>query len=559
MAAKKGKKQKNTKALPKVAHAKKLHAPERFKYVLSVGDEGAILVLFNAGKLEKRLFISSPASQDLTKTIAEHPKAPVYVLVDILDQAFVQHALPPVSPFAIGNLVKKRLEKDFAEQDIKAARKLYRDKKGRKDWHYMFLSLNYAPPFSDWVDAIINLPNPFGGIYLLPIESEPYLKKLETLNPKKSAKPVRWHIMVSHNRVGGFRQIVYRDSKVVFTRIAQPIGGLAPDVIAGNIEQETLNTIEYIRRLGFDNAEELDIYIICSQDVKNAIDANKIQGRTTNILTPFDVATGLKLQAAAEKTDRFGDVIFSSFFINNRKPILKLTTPYSKKLENLNLALKAAMATAAALIPTFFILSIMNISDIVDAKAKVEEVLQKKTAAQKELSDIQEIQKALPAFSALAVDVVTVNQAITKETSMPLTMMDDFAKLRTKNIEVQKLSFKVDERYSAPNRMVAVYSALISNPEGSIDRLLEDIDRFTEAVRVKFRGYEVSFSGLPGERSGTFNLNLDGQKPQDGTTPAGAPGSNKSPFEITIRGPITDGIEKKSGTEAAPARTRERR
>ncbi len=558
MAAKKGKKQKNTKAPPKAAQPKKLRAPERFKYVLSVGDEGAILVLFNAGKLEKRLFISSPAAQDLTKSIAEHPKAPVYVLVDVLDQAFVQHALPPVSPLAIGNLVKKRLDKDFSEQDIKAARKLYRDKKGRKDWHYMFLSLNYAPPFSDWVDAIINLPNPFGGIYLLPIESEPYLKKLETLNPKKSAKPIRWHIMVSHNRVGGFRQIVYRDNKVVFTRIAQPIGGLAPDVIAGNIEQETLNTIEYIRRLGFDNTEELDIYIICSQDVKAAIDASKIQGRTTNILTPFDVATGLKLPAAAEKTDRFGDVIFSSFFINNRKPVLKFTTPYSKKLDSLSLGIKSVLATAAALVPTFLVLSVMHIVDIVDAKEKVEQALQKKTTAQKELSDIQEIQKSLPVFSMLAVDVVTVNQAITKETSMPLIMMDDFAKLRTKEIQIQKVSFKVDERYTSPNRMVATYSALISNPDGGIDRLLEDIDRFTEAVRTKFRSYEVSFSGLPGERTGTFNLNLDGQTPPPGAAP-GAPPSEKSPFEITIRGPITDALDKKTGPDSRTPNARERR
>ncbi len=545
MAAKKGKKQKNTKAVPKAAKPKKLSAPERFKYVLSVGDEGAILVLFNAGKLEKRLFVSSPAAQDLTKTIAEHPKAPVYVLVDVLDQAFVQHALPPVSPLAIGNLVKKRLDKDFSEQDIKAARKLYREKKGRKDWHYMFLSINYSPPFSDWVDAIINLPNPFGGIYLLPIESEPYLKKLETLNPKKPAKPIRWHIMVSHNRVGGFRQIIYRDHKVVFTRIAQPIGGLAPDVIAGNIEQETLNTIEYIRRLGFDNTEELDIYIICSQDVKAAIDASKMQGRTTNILTPFDVATGLKLPAAAEKTDRFGDVIFSSFFINNRKPVLKLTTPYSKKLDTLKMALNTAIITGALLIPTLIALSIMNISDILDAKESVDQALQKKAEAQKALSDIKEIQKSLPAFSTLAVDVVAVNQAVTKETSMPLVMMDDFAKLRTKDIYFQKVSFKIEERLTSPNRMIAVYSALINNPDGGIDRLLEDIDKFTEAVRTKFRGYEINFSGLPGESTGTFNLTLEPNSQQQGD--AAAPrAENKSPFEITIRGPITDSIDKKT-------------
>jgi hypothetical protein len=519
--------------MPPKSKKKKLPSlPKKYKYVLTIGDEGGILILFNGGVLERRLFISSPSSQDLSKALGEHADAPIYVLVDVLDQAFVQHTLPPVSPLAIGNLVKKRLEKDFNKDDIKAARRLFREKTGRKDWYYLFISLNYAPPISDWIEAVVNLPNPFAGIYLLPLETEPYLKKLESVNTaRKASKPPRWHIMVSHNRVGGFRQIVYRDHRVIFTRIAQPIGGLAPDVIAGNIEQETLNTVEYIRRLGFENNDDLEIYVICSQEVKGAIDASKLQGRATYILTPLEVAEKLKLLAAAEKTDRFGDVVMASFFINHHRPVLRLSTPYSNRLQHFKVAELGLKIAGAVLVPLLLILSTLEIFDIVEAKGKLDETLTKKLASEKELEDIQQIQQTLPAFSDVAVDIVSVNQALTKETYRPLTFLTDFAILKGANVQVKKFELTVTQNLTAPNKMQVTYFAFINNPSGGIDKLLEDIEKFTDTVRSKFRNYEVTFSGLPGERSGTFSVDMGEKKSKQDD-------ENKSPFEITIKGPI---------------------
>ena len=197
---------------------------EKRKFILTIGDEGTILVVTDGKNMLKRMFINSPASTEFKDVLAEYPKAPIYILVDVVDQAYIQHTLPPVSSLNIGKLVNRKLAKDFDASDLKAAIPLGREKSGRKDWNFLFVSVRNIPPFSDWVDVISNVPNKFGGIYLLPLEAMNYLKVLQKHYIDKNTQPSGWQIIVSHNRVGGFRQIVFRNNKIVFTRIAQPIG-----------------------------------------------------------------------------------------------------------------------------------------------------------------------------------------------------------------------------------------------------------------------------------------------------------------------------------------------
>ncbi len=488
---------------------------EKRRFVLSVGDEGAILTLINGAKLELRLFANAPTSPDLAKTLASNPTIPVYILVDVLDQAYLQHTLPPVSPLNIGKLVARRLEKDFAEQDIKAAIKLYREKSGRKDWNYLFVSVNNIPPFSDWIEAVVEAPNPFGGIYLLPIEAEGFLKKLSATNLPKGEKQPPWQVLVSHNRVGGFRQIVFKNNKVLFTRIAQPIGGLAPDVIAGNIEQETLNTVEYIRRLGFSDNSELDIYIIASEEVKAVLELSSLQARNISVLTPFDVATQLKLSNAAEKSDRFGDVVFATNFVASKQKNLKLNTPYTKKLDQLAMAQRFSYLAAFAAIPAIILMSVVNIFGIFAMQEKVDQALQQKQRAQQDLDSKNAARAELPPDGDTVVDVVRLNAKLTEESFLPFNFLSKFARVKGVNINVEDVTMDIEEDFSASSTVDAQLKALFLNTSGSLDRLLEDIDDFNEDIRQEFEGYEVTLSGLPGEDQSEINIDLGATTVED--------------------------------------------
>ena len=182
------------------------------KFVLFLGDEGAILVYLQGKKVLRRLFASSPEpanTRSLLEALSVDPKAPVTMLIDMMDQSFVRQTLPPVTQFSVSKLIKRRLDRDFAADDIKGAIILGREKGGRKDWNYMMVSLANTHLLNKWVELIAERPNPFGGIYLLPIEAELYTKTLvEKLGLKSNSE---WQLLVSHNKVSGFRQVVLQE------------------------------------------------------------------------------------------------------------------------------------------------------------------------------------------------------------------------------------------------------------------------------------------------------------------------------------------------------------
>jgi len=80
-----------------------------------------------------------------------------------------------------------------------------------------------------------------------------------------------WQIFICHNKVGGFRQVAFKNDKILFTRLISSAIGESPDFVVGNIEQEVQNSFEYLKRLSLKEGENCDIYFIVSQEVKNRL------------------------------------------------------------------------------------------------------------------------------------------------------------------------------------------------------------------------------------------------------------------------------------------------
>ncbi len=243
-------------------------------FVYFLGDEGAILVFIENGIVTRRLFASSPAPENVRSFVdifRSNPEVPIYVLVDMIDQSYVRHTLPPVSQLGVGKLVQRRLERDFAADDIKGALILGREEKGRKDWNLLLISLAHGDLLQQWLKVAYEAPNFFGGIYLSPVESDILVQKLSfALHGKngeesafgggasfvdklkkisfgkiknggvaeKSAKGVEWQVFVSHNKVTGLRQVVLRNGVMVFTRMTQLVEEQNNEITAASMEQE---------------------------------------------------------------------------------------------------------------------------------------------------------------------------------------------------------------------------------------------------------------------------------------------------------------------------------
>lgn len=310
------------------------------KYVLFIGDEGAILTYIEGSVVKSRQFVPDAGAQslrELKQAFAKNEDAPLFLVIDNMDQSYMQQTLPPVSALSISKLVKRRLDRDFADSNIKGAVPLGREKKGRKDWNYLMVAVEESPQLTTWLEFIEQLPNYFKGIYLVAVESEYLVQHIEqSIKLPEAEDEAEWKFLVSHNKVGGFRQVILRNGKMVFTRLAQPIGESSTEMVAGNIEQEMLSTIEYMKRLSYTPQDGLDVYIIASEGIRDAIDINKFPSATVRVYTPYELAQYLGIEGATQPTDQFGDVILAAAIGCSRKHVLPLSTPTSKQVNQLH-------------------------------------------------------------------------------------------------------------------------------------------------------------------------------------------------------------------------------
>lgn len=508
----------------------KKNMDKNIKFSLSIGDEGAILVCLNGSEIIKRIFVTSPTSTEFINFLSAYPNAPLYLIVDVVEQAYIKHTLPPVSRINVNKLVARKLEKDFDKNDIKAAIPMEKEKGQRKEWNWLFISVRNIPPFSDWIESVSNLPNYFAGIYLLPIESMNYLKDIEKAlshedkevvkeKPQKKEKGKkakkekkekklgkkshgsRWQIIVSHNRVGGFRQIVFKDGKVIFTRMAQPIGGQSPDIIAGNIEQETLNTIEYIRRLGYEDNEGLKIIIIASGDVKEALETIPQTGVDQRVFTPYEIAVLLDISSVAEESDRFGDVVLASHFLSSKKHVLPLFTKYTEKINSIIKYKKIVrIATVLAAIGAlgfsgFTYYQTININD------SLEESNNKKKITQSSLAKTKSKKLEFDEDPKLVKVVSDINNKLAKDSNVPLTYLSKIASLKGFNTYFDEINLQIDLFDDRLDVITSSFSVMFFEQDQA-DRTV-DTANFQQAIEKIFPSegcglscYQLNWEGL---------------------------------------------------------------
>ena len=94
------------------------------RYVLIIGNAGAVLSYIVSGQVHARWSVSSADAESL-RTIAEalnkRRGAPLTVLFDILEQSYRREAIPPVGVMDRSKVLKRRLTIAYPNFDIKAA------------------------------------------------------------------------------------------------------------------------------------------------------------------------------------------------------------------------------------------------------------------------------------------------------------------------------------------------------------------------------------------------------------------------------------------------------
>lgn len=470
---------------------------EKKKFVMIIGDDGAILALVNKNKVEKRLFAVSPSLSDrreFNELLKKYPTVPIFVLLDTMEQSYTKQTLPAVGALAIGKLVKKRLDRDFAASDIKGAIMLGRDETGRRDWVYMFASAPVTPVIAEWMAYVSSLENKFTGIYMLPVEMENFAKNFQKTVLKDKKDLSNWQFLITHNKTGGFRQIILQNGKVIFTRLIRPGKDTVPDIVAGNIEQEILNTVDYMRRLSFGDEDQMDVIAILSAEIKRGMANTKIRGKEITIFTPHEAANALGMKDVTSAEDKFADLVLAVNFAN-AKSILKLEDP-GMKMANTLLAFNTLSTVAMmAMAPVFVIYIGYMVFSIISVSRSIRTLEDEKAGIERKWKDARKTDQYSIDDSNKIADVVNLHKKLATVVS-PLDLIvkaavsqRDYAMTRSFTWSYEKTPEKQKEN--------AVFNQEFSNTGESPEALFKNFDVFRDNLKKGLEGYNVELSELP--------------------------------------------------------------
>ncbi len=527
---------------------------DRSSFVLSVGDEGAILCYVKNGILTQRLFstlTSTPDKQAFQKLLLADPHAPVHILLDVMDQSCSQQSLPAVSSLTINKLVKKRLDRDFAAEDLRGAIPQGREKNGRHDWRFLFVSTPTVSPLTDWIDFLMSFSNRISGISLLPVEAIAFLKtllkkeaeleapatakknKLSSMFPGKKPVPAahkaNWHFITFHNKISGFRQVVFKDGQLVFTRLVQSPQDASAQLIAGALEQETINTLEYLRRLSFNDDDSIDIYTIAAQEILSVSDNPTLQGHRLLRFTPHEMGQRLGLKNATQAADRFADVLFATHFSKSKR-VLNLQNNLMKQYAVLHYAAVFAKMFAVSLVP-FMLLYILGVTVDIWTREKnisfAEDQTKKLTALhQKRLIDAPDYNEE---NAAKISDMVVLYNLLSGAPFSPLTLLSDFNTIRGPFITVKSYEWSLNTLNQSANTVPDFTASLaieFSGKDSSFDDLFNNFDAFSQRLEKAFTApYKMEYSRLPERIAFTDREKV-------------------IPIQITISGPADAGARK---------------
>lgn len=527
-----------TKAEKKGAKKAKFRSGSRF--VLFVGDEGSILLYMRDNMVVSRQFVPDASEQNLAElrtSLDKDPKAPFSMAIDSLDQSYVQQALPPVSSMSVKKLIQRRLERDFGPEDIKGAILLGRDEGGRKDWNFLMVSVERSRQISMWLDFAFTLPNRFTGIYLVSVETEIILRNIErALGVEKTGAGAKWKFFISHNKVGGFRQVVLHKGRIIFTRMAQPIGEATPEVLAGNIEQEMQSTMEYMKRLAYDPADGLDIYIVGANALKPVIDKSKFKSSSFTIMTPFEVAQLLGIEGATQPTDQFGDVILAASIASSPQHVLRLTTPESRRFDKLYSIFKAQRMAGALAILGMIGYAGMIATDIYMSYAEADEMIVAKNQHQTTLDTLKdEIKKSNLDVEKMS-NIIELYQLLLKQQVSPLNFIARVETAIKPPVMIKNIDWRIEDKngtviYPKPKATAVL---LLSFPE--VHNVLEwrqTSKQILADLKLVFRNYDIAFSKVPQRFTGDDKMDLSFDS--NNAVPKSQPVKEDSDVTLTIR------------------------
>lgn len=295
--------------------------------ILTIGDEHSILT-YIVGKKVKNAWQTSEdplnAIKELREVFEKHQQATIYILVDTIEQTFRVDELASSNYFQQKKIVERHLKVAFPGKNLRASLPLGKAGPGKKK--YLLSAVPLHEKIEKWLQVIKKLPQTFGGVYSLPLESQSLSAKLFRDGKKLSVQVNNtWDILVTINISGGTRQIVSNNGQITLSRINKisSLNVTQEDLVEG-IYKDFSATLSYIRRLDYSTTDDINIVLIVSDEIKEFIHMRDWNTTNVTVLSPSEAASVAGLVAVSGKEDYFCDMLHAAWFASKKKKYLRL-------------------------------------------------------------------------------------------------------------------------------------------------------------------------------------------------------------------------------------------
>ena len=470
------------------------------KFVLIIGDEGALLMRLAGTQVRDSCFAAStdPAdSAQMADLLARSPTTPIHPLIDVLDQSYVKDTIPPVNLIDSARLVQRRLDTAFPNVAIKGACYLGRTSGGeRQDKRYLLAGLPGSSALDTWVAWMNARHNPVKPLALLPLEAIGVAASLSRSCHLDGTLP-QWVMLVARQRVGGFRQVVLRRGEFVFTRLTQSLPIDAPPAdVAAAIEREYRLSMGYLRRMPYSAAQGMDVIVIAAQTEVEALIASGVAGDRLTVLSPWEAAERLQLDAVGELGDGYSDALIGAAFGRSRRPVLSLVPRalYEKRMGSF------VTAAAYALIALVIGYLSFNLSDAYLESQEIERAYEQASlqAVQREarldavLDEAGDFQVSGPEVA----DTIALYDRLAAGAPSPLPLLALLGPAMNAEIVIQRIDWQTPER-AGTNDISLALTIHIEPEVGDIGAAVAVAAAFAVRIADRFPGLDVRVTDPP--------------------------------------------------------------
>jgi cell division protein FtsL len=341
---------------------------------------------------------------------------------------------------------------------------------------------------------------------------------MSSIKPSQSADLGRWEVYLSQNKTGGFRQVAYQDGKIIFSRLLNNINDPSPDVVAGNIEQEVANSIEYMSRLSLGSDQEIDVYLILSSDILKYLRKEKIKATNLITYTPHALAEKIKVPEASTEKDKFSDPTVLTALSKVPSKLQTLHTAVTAKVSKTVFAIDFVSTFLVFVIPACLLAILYFASNIIELRGSMSQVKiqaknfeaqlneQKKTLDSSE----EEIKENISAIHLIEiVDNYAFFNSLHKD---PFIILNKLSRILPSYARAKVIKWIYDEpkllNPSAPDSITSLslkrsytmsveVEVLMIRSGNTYEELEQKYTSFVQSIKTTFKDFDLVISDMP--------------------------------------------------------------